>query len=154
MRFVAVFASGLLSSVLPIPFDPQPGQMDCLCAMGTWVVGSCTDADLPTITVSYSSDAHSGSCEGSGLDCPQLSACAGVVNMHVSPNAFTSFTDHPGQWGVNSYGTFDFTRVLTNCGQEHVQQVDVWSNPGGGLICSFTLWEFCTWCSDSTEFGG
>lgn len=143
---VAVF----IGVCLPLPQDPRPGDMDCRCAFSTWIVSTCADADLPTITVSYGAGAHSGSCEGQADPCPQVNACGGKVNMHVIPKAFTGFTDHPGVFGVNMYGTFDFTNTVTNCGSTFFKDFDVWGNPAGNLLGRVTLWEFCTWCSDIT----
>lgn len=109
-----------------------------------------TPNDDPTVTLSFGSGYHNGSCDGPGPDnCPQLTWCAGKVNLHVVPKPFTSFTNHPGTWGVGMFGTFDFTQTLSNCGQTRDKVIDVWSSVGTKLG-EVTLWIFCTWCSNST----
>lgn len=132
----------------------MPGDMDCHCSI--WGRSFSTVPDDtepnsdPTVTLSFGMGYHNGTCDGMGLNCPQVTACGGKVNLHVVPKPFTSFTNHPGGvWGVNMFGTFDYTETLSNCGQTRDREIDVWSSVGTNLGV-VTLWIFCTWCSDST----
>lgn len=123
------------------------------CVFSTWTASTVTDANMPDITVTYGSGAHSGSCKGTATPCPQVAPCGGKVNMHVVPKPFTSFTDHPGAYGVNAYGTFDFTETLSDCGESFYKDFDVWAQPAGDNLGRVTMWAFCTWCSDSNGEG-
>jgi hypothetical protein len=146
---VVAFSVALL---LPVPDVPSPGQMDCLCSLYGRDIGSVKPvASYPDVGVEYSDDSHSGQCDGPGpVNCPQVSACAGTVSIHVVPKAGTGFTDYPGVFGVAQYGTFDFTKTLNNCGQLRKHRVTVWNNWNGDNMGNIIFWIFCTWCSDSS----
>lgn len=100
------------------------------------------------ISVEYSSDAHSGTCDGP-QPCETVSNCGGVVKVTAQSNAFTNFQPSPNPNGTPGVGVIEEAFTLELCGQyEKSTLFSIVNSVTGVAICTVQLAAWCTKCDE------
>lgn len=126
------------------PVDPIP--VECSCALSGYVLqlSNCAQAGgtFPTIEVTYSSDAQSGTCLGSQAPCSVDNECSGVVTVKATAAAFQGITD-----GVAKKVIWTEVFDMSACGDRQSVLLSVFGNPVGNHLCTIELVARCPACN-------
>jgi hypothetical protein len=138
--------------------DIAPTDEPCRCAIdgGLVEVTACglNSPNPNNIDVIFSSDAHSGQCEGTAPPCPVAGHCGGGVQVTVMSNAFTAFVPIPNPGKLPPNGAVTETFWLTTCGETQSKRCSIIDNnvisPNYGV--SLCLVDLAAWCSDCLDW--
>lgn len=154
LGFAAIALVGMIA--LPVGHfagdTPVVSDAQCSCAIGGDLleITACgvNSPKASNISVTYSSDAQSGECDGDTPPCPVVGHCAGAVTITASSNAATGFADPPGTVNPGpTVGTFTDTFAVTGCGDYQETRKSIVVNPTVVSVCIVAFAAWCDSCS-------